>query len=289
MALEIEPDREPAAPRDAATVVVLREEDEEFSVFMVKRHKNSAFMGGAYVFPGGKLDAEDSAPEILERTSGLSEQDAARALGEPADPQRAVGLYVAAVRETFEEAGVLLAEDVDIAALDKARATLEGGAPFARVIEGLGAVLDLTRLTPWTRWVTPVVEPRRYDARFFLARAPEGQLAAHDQRETTESAWLRPSEALARESRGEIQLPPPTMRSLEMLALFTDIDEVIREASERTPPVVEPVFSDEGGKWSLLLPGAPGHPVPEQRIPGPTRFVLSNGRWWSGEPTPDEG
>jgi 8-oxo-dGTP pyrophosphatase MutT (NUDIX family) len=284
--VKIEPGREPATPRDAATVVVLREEDRGFSVFMVKRHAKSAFMGGAYVFPGGKLDAEDSAPEIIAKTSGLSDAEAARALGEPDDVRRAIGLYVAAVRETFEEAGVLLARDVDTSALASARADLEGGAAFATVVDGLGATLDLTRLTPWTRWVTPVVEPRRYDARFFLARAPRGQLAAHDQRETTDGAWLPPGEALAREERGEIQLPPPTMRSLEMLASFDDIDAALADASSRTPPLVEPVFRDDDGKWSLLLPGAEGHPVPEARIPGPTRFVLAEGRWWSGEPHP---
>ncbi len=181
---------------------------------------------------------------------------------------------------------MLLARDVDVAALASARAELEGGTPFAEVIATLGATLDLTRLTPWTRWVTPVVEPRRYDARFFLARAPEGQLAEHDRRETTEGAWLSPGEALSREKRGEIQLPPPTMRSLEMLASFDDVDSVLADASSRTPPLVEPVFTDESGTWTLLLPGAEGHPVAEPRLPGPTRFVLADGRWWSGEPRP---
>jgi len=285
--MKIELGREPAAPRDAATVVVLRAESPGFSIFMVKRHKKSAFMGGAYVFPGGKLDDDDSSTAMVERTTGLSADDAARALGETDDVTRAVGLYVAAVRETFEEAGVLLAEGMDASALAPARARLEGGASFAEVVASMSASLDLSRLTPWTRWVTPIVEPRRYDARFFLARAPHGQFAAHDERETTEGAWLSPGEALSREARGEIQLPPPTLRSLEMLSAFDDIDSVLSDAASRTPPLIEPVFQDAAGTWSLLLPGAEGHPVAEAQIPGPTRFVLVDGRWQSGEPKGD--
>jgi 8-oxo-dGTP pyrophosphatase MutT (NUDIX family) len=279
--LEIDPGAAPTPPRDAATVVVLRAEPVGFSIFMVKRHQKSAFMGGAYVFPGGKLDDADSEADIVDRTRGLAPDDAGRALGEPKHPERAIGLYVAAVRETFEEAGVLLTDFADVEALARARQRLETGERFADVVSALGATLDLDRLTPWTRWITPVVEPRRYDTRFFLARAPQGQFAAHDARETTEGAWLRPSEALAREARGEIQLPPPTLRSLEILADFHDIDAVIDDASSRTPPLIEPVFQEDGGTFSLLLPGAPGHPVDRPQIPGPTRFVLEGGRWWS--------
>lgn len=279
--IEVDAGRPPSAPRDAATVVLLRDEAPGFSVFMVQRHQKSAFMGGAYVFPGGKLDEADSSPAIVARTRGLSPAEASTALGEAGGSASSIGLYIAAVRETFEEAGVLLAADVDPGLLRAARARLEGGEDFAGVVQGLGVKLDLTCLVPWTRWVTPVVEPRRYDARFFVARAPAGQRAAHDERETTAGAWMTPGEALSRESALEIQLPPPTLRSLEVLADYDDIDAVFEDAAGRPPPVVEPVFHDDAGQWSLLLPGHPDHPVPAAALPGPTRFVLDDGRWCS--------
>jgi 8-oxo-dGTP pyrophosphatase MutT (NUDIX family) len=277
--LDIDPERPAAPPKDAATVLVLRPADEGFVVFMVRRHQKSGFMGGAYVFPGGKLDDADVA--LPAQPSTLDAAGAARALGEAEHPERALGLFVAAVRETFEEAGVLLADVEDASAIPGARARLLAGEPFAALIRELDARLRLDRLVPWTRWVTPAVEPRRYDTRFFLAVAPAGQDAAHDAHETTEAAWLRPEEALEHADRGEIALPPPTMRSLEMLAPFSSIDAVLEDARSRTPPLVEPVFVDDAGTWTLLLPGDPDHPVRERRIPGPTRFVLADGRWWS--------
>jgi 8-oxo-dGTP pyrophosphatase MutT (NUDIX family) len=282
--LKIEPGREPAVPRHAATVVLLRDTSDGFEVFMVRRHQKSGFMGGAFVFPGGKLDDADRDPRVLARLEGRTLAEAAEALGEPDDDARAAALFVAAIRETFEEAGVLLArtrEDADLAA---ARADLQAGAPLADVLEQVDAGLWLDRLVPWTRWVTPAVEPRRYDARFFLAIAPRGQRAAHDERETTAAAWLTPRDALERGRRGEIQLPPPTLRTLEMLAAFERTRDVVADAASRPPPLIDPVFRDEDGRWVLALPGDVGHPDAEARVPGPTRFVLADGRWWSGEP-----
>ncbi len=278
--IEVDRARPAATPKDASTVLVLRASDALFRVFMVRRHEKSGFMGGAYVFPGGKLDDADRALDPSTRT-GLDADGARAALGEPDIADRALGLYVAAVRETFEEAGVLLADVADTAALAGARARLLGGEPFETLVRALGARLRLDRLVPWTRWITPAVEPRRYDTRFFLTVAPDDQEPAHDERETTEAAWLAPDEALDRERRGEISLPPPTMRSLEMLAAFDSIDAALADARSRPPPVIEPVFLDDDGTWSLLLPGDRGHPVRERRIPGATRFVLENGRFRS--------
>ena len=282
--LKIEPGREPAEPRDAATVILVRDRaGGGFEVFMVRRHTKSGFMGGAYVFPGGKLDDEDSDARLLARTAGRDGAEAAAALSEPGDPARAMGLFVAAVRETFEEAGVLLAngaESIDAAA---ARAELEGGVGFVDLVEKLEVELRLDALVPWARWVTPAVEPRRFDARFFIAVAPAEQEADHDRRETTEAAWLGPREALERELAGEIQLPPPTMRTLEELAELASTAEAMEYARRRPPPLVDPVFVDEDGTWVLALPGDPRHPTGERSVPGPTRFVLQDGRWSSGK------
>lgn len=285
--MDVEPGRPPAPPKDAATVVLLRERTGEgFEVFMVRRHTRSGFMGGAYVFPGGKLDPADGDEPVLRLVDGRTPEEAARALDEPADPRKALGLYIAALRETFEEAGVLLADvsaDADLAA---ARRRLVEGLPFAEVMAGMGARLRVDRLLPWARWVTPTVEPRRYDTRFFLAVAPPEQTAEHDRHETTAAAWMTPGEALERERAAEIQLPPPTLRSLELLGRSPDLTSVLREPAQRTPPFVDPVFLDEGGTWVLALPGDPRHPNPKRAIAGPTRFTMHRGRWLSGDPVP---
>jgi 8-oxo-dGTP pyrophosphatase MutT (NUDIX family) len=270
------------APRDAATVILLREEGDGFSVFMVKRHAKSGFMAGAYVFPGGGVDDEDRAPDLVARTVGRSADEAAALLGED-DGVRSIALHVAALRELFEEAGVLLA---DRAIDDDARASLlEKKTTFRDLIRERAVSLRADALTPLSRWVTPEIEPRRFDARFFLAIAPAAQRAAHDRIEVTEGAWLRPADALERGARGEIQLPPPTLRTLELLCRHGSADAAIADAASRKPPLVRPAFCDLGdGRWALTLPGDPRHPEPARVIDGPTRFVLDDGVFRSVDP-----
>jgi 8-oxo-dGTP pyrophosphatase MutT (NUDIX family) len=286
--LEIRPGGDPATPRDAATVILLRDVDGGgFETFMVRRHIKSGFMGGATVFPGGKLDPDDSSDAILEHIAGRTAREAADALNEPDDERRALGLYVAAVRETFEEAGVLLADIASGTDLDGARKSLEGGADFSHVIGQLGATLQLDRMHPWARWVTPRVEPRRFDARFFIAICPSDQEPLRDQRETTDSDWLTPTIALSRAEAGDIQLPPPTLRNLELLAKLESTDAVVEMARAGRPQQVEPVFFDWDGRWALALPGDPEHPITESIVAGGSRFVLEDMRWRSTNP--DDG
>lgn len=243
-------------------------------------------MGGAHVFPGGTVDPEDRAPSLWFRARGHEPASAARVLGE-SDGETAMALFCAAVRETFEEAGVLLAELDDAARMPEARRQLLEGEAFERVLEGLGANPALDRLVPHSRWITPEVEPRRYDARFFVASVSAGQWAEHDRKETTAGVWLAPSIALEQERAGAIQLPPPTMRTLEALAAHDSVDAVLRDAARRPPPVVQPVFREmDDGSLVLCLPGDPEHPVSERALPGPTRMVLEDGRWWSREAPP---
>jgi 8-oxo-dGTP pyrophosphatase MutT (NUDIX family) len=272
---------EPSAPRDAATVLLLRDRGAGPEVFLVKRHGGSGFMAGAHVFPGGVLDDADRDPSLHE---GASPEGFARALDELDDPIRAIALHVAALRETFEEAGVLLAAH-DAARDASVRATLRARHAeqddFPALVREHGLVLSLDSLVPQARWITPTVEKRRYDARFFLAVAPDDQEATHDAKETTESAWMRPSDAIDAESRNVIRLPPPTMRTLEHLAAFESIPSILSDARSRKPPRVAPVFHDRGGTWILALPGDPLHPEPEPAFPGTTRYVLEGGRWWA--------
>jgi 8-oxo-dGTP pyrophosphatase MutT (NUDIX family) len=271
---------ETARPRDASTVVLLRDAARGVEVFMVRRHRASGFMGDAFVFPGGKLDDADSSERVLARTRGRTIEEAKIVLGEPDLDARALGLFVAAIRETFEEAGVWIGTG---ATLDEARGALLAKAAFADVIERYDLALAADRVVPWARWVTPVVEPRRYDTRFFLATCPAEQEATHDEHETTEARWLAPREALELSASGAINLPPPTLRSLELLAEFESTASILTDATTRTPPLVEPLLVQEEGTIALVLPGHPDHPIREQRIPGPTKFVLDQGRWWSRE------
>lgn len=275
--IRIDQGKPPATPRDSATVILLRDEGAAFSVFMVRRHGKSGFMAGAYVFPGGTLDEADRAPSLLAQ---VERPDSLHALGDAE-----LALYVTAIRETFEEAGVLLADGADPSTLAAARRRLIAGeVTFEALVGGLSARLRAGALTPLARWVTPEVEPRRYDARFFIARAPREQRATHDRVEVTAGEWLRPADALERGARGDIQLPPPTLRTLECLAAFDTAEAAIADAASRPPPLVRPCFCDLGGGWALTLPGDPEHPEPERVIPGPTRFVLVDGVFRSIDP-----
>ena len=274
--VDIDPDvKKPAAPKDAATVIVLRE---PFEVFMVRRHSKSGFMAGAYVFPGGKLDDADCDVALHDHALGRSPAQCAESLGED-DLERSTGLFFAAIRETFEEAGVLLAEG-ELPDTDRERLH-SGAVTLVELARAAGLRFHLDALVPQARWITPTVEPRRYDTRFFLARASRDVRAIHDAHETTESAWMRPDQALDREKAGEIQLPPPTLRTLQWLAEHGGIDAAFDAAAARKPPVVQPVFHNLDGVFTLALPGDPLHPVDEPAFEGVTRFVLEKGRWWS--------
>ncbi|MBL8378850.1 MAG: NUDIX hydrolase [Burkholderiales bacterium] len=261
---------EVAAPRDAATVLLLRDAPRGFEVFMVKRSGLSDVLGEAHVFPGGKIDAGDSSPDVLARIDGMDQFDTG-ALGEDLPRERAAGMFVAAARETFEEAGVLLARGArgDLAA---ARARLNAKQSLVSVLTGLGATLDAAALVPWVRWVTPVILAKRFDARFFLAVAPSGQEALHDDHEAVASVWLRPAEALAGYDNGSLQLAPATWMSLQHLALFDSIGSALADARSRKPPVIQPHGFALEGVRHLALPGDPMHQTRERAIPGPVRL-----------------
>lgn len=287
---------QPNPPRDAATVILMRDTDAgPPEIYLVKRNAAASFMGGAYVFPGGRLDDEDFLPEMRERAFGLDGSLAASILGE-ADPARALGLYIAALRETFEEAGVLLACEEDGRPLETAsprieRLLEEGRArllaretSFLALLKEFQVKLDVGALTYLARWVTPEVEPKRFDARFFIGHAPKDQRAVHDQAETTDGVWRSAEDVLARHKEGEIFLAPPTFRTLENLLPFQRAEEAI-EAAKKTPaPVVRPcMLFGEDSEVILLLDHDPEHPSPGPGpfLPGPSRIVLKEGRWWS--------
>lgn len=285
--LSFDPERPVRAPRDAATIVLLRDGagGRGVEVLLVKRHSKSAFLGGAHVFPGGKLDSADTLEAVAQRCQVGAQESLATRLGEPAlEANRALGLFIAAARETFEEAGLLLSS----APLDDLQGTrealLDGARSFEQVLSGLDVQLDLDALEPFARWITPVQEARRYDTRFFMARAPSGQTAAHDHRETTASGWYTPVQALAAWEAEQIQLAPPTSRTLENLLPFDTVEAAL--AAARAQPVraacPEVVRADE--TIMLVLPGDPLHSERAFAVPGPSRFVLRDRRFVSETP-----
>jgi 8-oxo-dGTP pyrophosphatase MutT (NUDIX family) len=276
------PDLPPIRP--ASTAIVLREAGAAgaFEVLMVRRNRAVAFMGGAYVFPGGRVDAGDavSAAEAARGLEGLDQ--VARCADLSRDDEAA--FRVAAIRELFEEAGVLLARRdgrlVDASAAARLRTLLTKDAPFPQFAAAHGLRLALDAVMPFAHWVTPPVEIRRFDTRFLMARLPAGQQASHDQGETTALEWMRPAEAVARGARGEILLPPPTWTTLKRLDRFASVDDAWHWAA--TTPIVriQPGFSREGGVTTLMLPGDPTYPLPPGLEPiEETRFELADGAW----------
>jgi 8-oxo-dGTP pyrophosphatase MutT (NUDIX family) len=188
-----------APARPASTVVLIRPSSSRFEVFLVRRHDNVAFMGGAHVFPGGRVDPGDRI-EQPERTCDGVAQAAARI--PDLDPADAVAHYIAAIRELFEEAGVLLAHPVEAARVAEWRHDVaEGTLDLERLALREGLRFPLDDLVLFAHWVTPDIEIKRFDTRFFVARVPDGQTAAHDDRETTHGEWIDPSVALERGRR----------------------------------------------------------------------------------------
>jgi 8-oxo-dGTP pyrophosphatase MutT (NUDIX family) len=216
--------------RDAATVIVAREGDDGLAVFMVRRNAQAVFLPDRYVFPGGTVDRGDR------------ELAATRLRGSPGavDPAYAI----TAARETFEEVGLLFAEGpVDAAGLVAARrAILAGDLDFAGALERLGVAVDGSRLRYFSRWITPETElvPRRFDARFFVARAPDDQIAEADAAEVHDGRWFRPADALAAHERGEIGLIFPTIKHLERIAPFRTVDELMAFAATKQIAAVTP-------------------------------------------------
>jgi 8-oxo-dGTP pyrophosphatase MutT (NUDIX family) len=266
----------PATPRDAATVMLLRPAAVDavgVEVLMLRRVAAMKFAPGAYVFPGGAVDPVDFEPEI--GWHGPDPAEFGARLGAPAELARA--LVCAAVRETFEEAGVLLAGAPDGGPLadpsdpsgpswEQDRAALVAGAlTLAELLSRRGLVLRADLLVPWARWITPEGEPRRFDARFFAAALPAGQVATGHEAESDRIAWLRPAAAIAAAQAGEMSMLPPTATTLNDFARAGDAaagDAVDAILARR--PVIEPVMPrlvlEDGVAW-LLVPDEVGYPL----------------------------
>lgn len=242
-------------PVDSASLIMLRDGPQGLEVLLLRRHENSQVLGGTYVFPGGKMDAADCTPDAL----AALDQDAATLhtrLGEPELPtEKAAGLFLAALREAHEEAGI----------------------DFR-----LHGRWTVSAVHPWSRWITPrnpVIGSRRFDTRFFIAVMPEGQEARHDDFEATEAVWLSPRHALERHWAGEMDLIPPQLLGLAQLARHADVASAWAEALQSPIRCILPVLFDADGAKGMCYPGDPLHPEPQRVMPGPTRVRYANKRF----------
>jgi 8-oxo-dGTP pyrophosphatase MutT (NUDIX family) len=229
-----------AIPRDAATLILMREVDRAktgIEILLVRRHARSTFMPGAYVFPGGAVEAADYTLQAERICHGLSFEQAQDVIAGTSPPEKALGFFVAAIRETFEEAGILLAyrETSSVIAFDKEekvrftgyrRQVRKDPFSFATIIEMEVMKLATENLYYFAHWITPEISPIRFDARFFVSIAPPNQEVLCDALETTDHVWISPQKAL-QEQRGDFWLPPPTLASIMMLAKFSSLNEVI--------------------------------------------------------------
>lgn len=241
--------------RDAATVVVLR--DDPLEVYLLKRKATMAFAAGAYVFPGGSVDPRDTDHAVA--WAGPSPEEWGEALG--ADAKTARGLVCAAVRETFEESGVLLAgpsadtivEDTtdDEWEIDRV-ALIDRTLSFAEFLDRRGLVLRSDLLKAWGHWITPEVEARRFDTRFFAAALPPGQRTRDVGGEADTVAWMRPDVALGRAKAGEIHLMAPTFHTMAEMSLFETVNDVL--GNDRKIRTVLPIVAEVDGEMCLMVP-----------------------------------
>jgi len=281
MALTINSDVVHTAPVPSATVMVVRDAPQGLEVLLVRRHGNSGVLGGVHVFPGGKLDAADHQvdPSPLDRLA----HDCALSLNEPGlDPGTALGLHVAALRETFEESGLLLGQVHRADLAQRVRELTAAGTGFAAALQQLGCVVSTASVWPWSRWITPrmpSVTNKRFDTRFFVAAAPLGQEAEHCAFEATEAVWLAPRRALERYWAGEIDLAPPQIMSLCQLGHLRTAADVMTAVRSRPPTLIEPEPFDVDGVRVICYPGDPAHSVAQRVWPGPTRLAYRNQRF----------
>jgi 8-oxo-dGTP pyrophosphatase MutT (NUDIX family) len=270
-----------AAP--AATVVVLRDGPTGLEALMVQRRAGA--FGGAHVFPGGRVDPGDRQPVDA---AWCAVPDVTTLQGGGTD---ATAFYVAAARELFEEVGILLARDSTgggdftagdwVARVARYRRAVHSGALTLREVAGREHLrIALDELVPFAHWVTPAIEPRRFDTQFFLTSMPPGQHALHDTAETSSSRWVAPSAALDEGAAGQIALAPPTWTTLRELEPLRTVAQALGWARGRRISRREPNVLIEDGSPVLLMPGDPMHPDPDADfVASETRFRWTGERW----------
>lgn len=250
--------------------MLIRDVDDGFEVFMLQRTHNAAFAGGMYVFPGGRVDATDGVEALEPLCDGLDDKQASALLQ---IPQGGLAYWVAAIRECFEEAGVLLARDTktnQVISFDDDVVSDRFERARGKIHDSSLNVIDLCRRESLqlstgsihyvSHWITPVGESRRFDTRFFVADAPESQEPLHDSQETIASLWIKPQDALDKLARGELAMFPPTSENLKFLADHKTSAGVMAAARKVLNPVaILPRLrtNTDGKVIGILMPGDP--------------------------------
>jgi 8-oxo-dGTP pyrophosphatase MutT (NUDIX family) len=295
----------PPALKKATTVILLREETRGFGVYLLKRHEKSSFMAGNFVYPGGGVDRQDGGPDVYGCCKGISPEEAHRILGSSLPPEEGLNYWVAGIRELFEEAGVLLAYDQKgnlLSSQNPAQRELmaryrspvqDGKVTMLRMAQDEKLFFAVDQVHYYAHWITPEAYPQRFDTHFFLAHHPTGQEASHDEKEMTMGVWLSPQEALDRNSKGEMVLSPPTLKTVEDLSVFTSLDDLFDASRRKVIEPVLPILKKVSNQTFIVYPWDPEYPVFQQgEIPVPldhgtprrpgdrsTRILFREGRW----------
>ncbi len=255
--------RVPVEPRPAATIVLLRDGEAGMEVLLLRRSRSAGFVPGAYVFPGGGIDAADAADETLAFVDGLTWDEAAQRLGLfDADPP-AIAYYMAALREAFEETGILIGRGQDGAApppaaddecVDALRDDLmDDRISFARVLDRLACRIDGDSVEYLAHWITPEPSPRRYDTRFFAARVPAGTSPIVDAREMTDALWISPGVAMERCDEGTLPMIFPTIKTIEQLCDYETTTDAFASLAGRSVRTIMPtlVITEDGPRLEI--------------------------------------
>ncbi len=257
----------PAVPRPAATIVLTRPGPGALEVLLLKRSRSAGFVPGAYVFPGGRVDREDASDALLARVDGLSPADASArlALDDRADPP-AVAYYLAAIREAFEETGILVGHRADGSPAPNAAGHAEtlqcrgdllaDDSSLSEVLDRLGCRLDGEKVEYIAHWITPKVEPRRYDTRFFLAAVPEGTQPEVHTAEISDSVWTTPQAALDGNAEGSFPMIFPTIKTLEDLSVFATPSDALEAYQSRSVRTILPTLVRIQGGVGIKIPEA---------------------------------
>jgi len=293
-------------PKKAATVILLKDKEPEgFEVLLLKRHEKSSFMGGNFVYPGGRVDRSDGSMEIGSFSKGMTWEEAQRILGGMFSPEESFAFWIAALRELFEEAGVLLAhartgKPLELRARDERQRFQDYRKSLQRrkvsicdIARKENLLLGLDQIHYYAHWITPEARSERFDTCFFLARYPSGQEATHDQKETTAGVWLAPRKALEENLTGEINLSPPTLKTLEDLSRFKSIEDILDSSTKKDIQPVLPILTQISNRPVLIFPWDAEYDLFERgELPTPidhghpsrpgdntTRLLMQENRW----------
>jgi len=257
------PSHPPVPAKPAATIALLRDSPSRMEILLLRRDRSASFVPGAYVFPGGRVDQADWTKTTLARVDGLTPETAADRLGLADTNPPAIAYYVAALREAFEETGILIgvgpnseapptaAEDANIEVLRNG--LMEGHVSFTEALEQLSCRIDGSSIEYLAHWITPEREPRRFDTRFFAARVQADTKPMFDPREMTDAVWVTPQDAISRNQAGTLPMIFPTISTLQQLADYATAEDALREIGNASIPTVLPrlIITEKGVRLNI--------------------------------------